>query len=236
VVPLWLVWLVAVALAGFNGFLAGRLAYGNSGTPRMLGYVVGTVIGPFLIALIARAILVVIRSRRQTGSRSILRSRWVPIGATILAGVSLATNIVSAAPLRPADPSSAMRISGPFTLREASPETARIADAGFKGDRTIRSYAVREVVGEDGSLSLLVVADGPITDRVGAIESVARGIESASGLTATIEPIRGRNVAIAVGETLSIGAWIEEPLGFFVYAVTPTRLHQIIEAILDAPR
>jgi hypothetical protein len=236
VVPLWLVWLVALALAGFNGFLAARLVYGNSDSGRAFGYVVGTVIGPFLIALIARTILIVIRSRRQTGSRSILRSRWVPIGATILAGVSLATNIVSAAPLRPADPSSAMRISGPFTLREASPETTRIAEAGFKGDRTIRSYAVREVVGEDGSLSLLVVADGPMNDRVGAIESVARGIESASGLTATIEPIRGRNVTIAVGETLSIGAWIEEPLGFFVYAVTPTRLHQIIEAVLDAPR
>ena len=236
VVPLWPAWLVALALAGFNGFLASRLAYGTSSSPRVLGSVVGTVVGPFLIALIARAILVLIRSRRPTGSRSVLRSRWVPIGATILAGVSLATNIVSAAQLRPADPSSAMRISGPFTLRAASPETARIAEAGFKGDRTIRSYEVREVVGEDGSLSLLVVADGPITDRVGAIESVARGIESASGLTATIEPIRGRNVAIAVGETLSIGAWIEEPLGFFVYAVTPTRLHQIIEAILDARR
>jgi hypothetical protein len=63
-----------------------------------------------------------------------------------------------------------------------------------------------------------------------------RHIPGFGGLTATIQPIRGRNVAIAVGETLSIGAWIEEPLGFFVYAVTPTRLHQIIEAILDAPR
>jgi hypothetical protein len=235
-VPPLLAWSVALLVAAFNAIVAGRSAYGSAASPRMLGYVIGTFLGPFLIALIGVATYVVLRSRTKSGSRSILRSPWLPLGATILAGVSLATNVVAVRPPGPTDPSAAMRISGPFSLREASPETNKIAEAGFKGDRTIRAYAVREVIGEDGSLSLLVAANGPINDGVGAIERVARGIESASGLTATIESIRGRKVAIAVGETLSIGAWIEEPLGIFVYAVTPTRLHQIVEAVMDAPR
>jgi hypothetical protein len=233
-VPLALAWGVALVIAGASALLAYRSGSGSEGY--RLGLAVGSFVGPFLLALVLRAVFAWVRPGAGSARRPTLRSAWIPIGATIIAGLALSGRIVSLAPAAPVDPASAMRISGPFSLQEASADTRQIAEAGLKGNRSIRAYEVREVVGDDGSLSLLVVVDGPLRDGVGSIEGVARGIESASGLTGTIESIRGTNVAVAVGETLSIGAWIEEPLGFYVYAVTPTRLHAIIEAILDAPK
>ena len=228
-----LVWALAAAIVLGNALLAGRALGGTPGTPRFIGLVIGALIAPVLIAAVLRLVVLIARDRRRPGSRAVLRSTWLPVATMLIAGLALVGNLAT---LRPIDPQSAIRIGGPFALRAASAETLRIAEAGFTGDRTIGAYEVREVVGEDGSLSLLVVAEGPLQDRVGAIEALGRGIESASGLTATYETIRDRRVAIAVGETLSIGAWIEEPLGLYVYAVTPSRLHQIIEAILDAPK
>ena len=227
-----LVWALAAAILVGNALLAGR-AGGAPGTPRFVGFVIGALIAPIAIAAALRLVLLVVRDRRRPTTRAIVRSTWLPVATILIAGLALAGNLAT---LRPIEAQSAIRIGGPFSLRPASAETLQIAEAGFKGDRTIGNYEVREVVGDDGSLSLLVVAEGPLQDRVGAIETVGRGIESASGLTATYETIRDRRVAIAVGETLSIGAWIEEPLGIYVYAVTPSRLHQIIEAILDAPK
>jgi hypothetical protein len=229
-----IIWIAALLLAGFYAVIVYRTSSGAEGF--RLGRAVGTSVGPFLFALIVRFVWVRIITRKRAGQRPILRSPSIPLGAVILIGLNLVTNASSLVASGPVGPTAAIRISGPYSLRPASADTAAIAEAGFKGNRTIRSYEVREVVGEDGSLSLLVVADGPMEDRTGAIESLARGMESASGLTATIEVIRDRRVAVAVGETLSIGAWIEEPFGIFVYAVTPTGLHQIIEAVLAAPR
>lgn len=230
-----LAWITAIALAVFNAALAGRRTTFAPGTPGWFGYVVGAFLLPFVVALVLRAAYVLI-ARRRGGSRSFLRSGALPLAVMVLAGAGIGGNIAALAPPRAVAPADAIRISGPFTLRAASADTQQIAAAGFKNDKTIRAYEVREVVGDDGSLSLLVVVDGSLREGVGAIEQVGRGIESASGLTATYETIRDRRVAIAVGDTLSIGAWIEEPLGVYVYAVTPTRLHQIIEGILDAPR
>ena len=228
-----LVWALAGAIVLGNAVLTSRAAGGTPGTPRFIGFVIGAIAAPILIAAVLRMILLVVRDRRRPAIPALLGSSWLPVATIVIAGAALIGNVTL---LRPVDPQSAIRIGEPFSLRPASAETLRIAEAGFKGDRTIRSYEVREVVGGDGSLSLLVVADGPLENRVGAIEAVGRGIESASGLTATFETIRDHRVAIAVGETLSIGAWIEEPLGIYVYAVTPSRLHQIIESILDTPR
>jgi hypothetical protein len=154
----------------------------------------------------------------------------------VLAGLGIGGNIVAAALPGAVTPTDAIRISGPFTLREASEDAKRIAAAGFKNDKTIHDFEVREIVGDDGSLSLLVVVDGSLSGATGEVEQLGRGIESSSGLTAAYETIRDRRVAVAVGDTLSVGAWVEDPLDLYVYAVTPTRLHQIIEAILDAPR
>jgi len=229
-------WAIAIVAAGLSALLASRRSGATSGSPEAAGYVIGALLAPFVVALIVRAAIVLIRRRRGAVGGSVVRSEWVPLGALILTGVALVGNIAALGPLRPVAPADAIRISGPFTLRAASADTQRIAEAGFKNDKTIRAYEVREVVGQDGSLSLLVVTDAGLRDQAGAIEQLGRGIESASGLTATYETIRDRRVAIAVGETLSIGSWIEEPLALSVYAVTPTRLHQIIEAILDAKR
>jgi hypothetical protein len=229
-----IVWIAALLLAGFYAVVVYRSSGGDAGF--RFGRAIGTMVGPFLFALIVRFVWVRIITRKRAGQRSILRSPSIPLGAVILIGLNLVTNASSLVASGPVGPTGAIRISGPFSLRPASADSGAIAEAGFKGNRTIRSYEVREVVGEDGSLSLLVVADGPMEDRTGAIESLARGIESASGLTATIEVIRDQRVAVAVGETLSIGGWIEEPFGIYVYAVSPTDLRQIIEAVLDAPR
>jgi hypothetical protein len=228
-----LVWALAAAIVLGYALLAARAGGGTPGTPRFIGFVIGALVAPVVIAAVLRFSLLVARDRRRPAVRAVLGSTWLPATAIVIAGLALVGNLGS---LRPIDPQSAIRIGGPFSLRPASAETLQIAEAGFKGDRTIGAYEVREVVGDDGSLSLMVVAEGPLQDRVGAIEAVGRGIESASGLTATYETIRDRQVAIVVGETLSIGAWIEQPLGIYVYAVTPSRLHQIIEAILDAPK
>jgi hypothetical protein len=228
-----LVWALAAAIVLGNALVAGRAGGETAGTPRFIGFVIGALVVPIVIAAVLCLLVLVVRDRRRPTVATVLRSSWLPVATIVIAGAALVGNLAT---LRPIDPQSAIRIGGPFSLRPASAETLQIAEAGFKGDRTIGSYEVREVVGDDGSLSLLVVANGPLQDRVGAIEAVGRGIESASGLTATFETIRDRQVAIAVGETLSIGAWIEEPLGIYVYAVTPSRLHQIIEAILDAPK
>jgi hypothetical protein len=156
------------------------------------------------------------------------------VASVCICAVALAVLTLGA--LRPAQPADAIRISGPFTLRAASAETRQIAEAGFKNDRTIKSYEVREVVGGDGSLSLLVVVDAGMREGAGQLEALGRGIESTSGLTAAYEDVRDRRIAIAVGETLSIAGWIEEPLGVYVYAVTPTRVRQIVDAVLAAPR
>jgi hypothetical protein len=227
-----IIWIAALLLAAFYAVLI----YGTSdgSDAYRFGRATGALVGPFLLALILRFVWVRLITRRRAGPRPILRSPWIPFGAVILVGLNLLANASTLVPRTPAQVVDAIRIDGPYSLRPASPETADIAAAGLKGNAGIRSYEVREVVGEDGSLSLLVVADGALSEHDGAIESLARGMESTSGLTATIEVIRERRVAIAVGETLSIGAWIDEPFGFFVYSVTPTNLHRIIEEILDA--
>lgn len=233
---LLVLWVGAVIGAAFVAVLASRRDDSTPGSPDWWAYVAGGFMGPFLVALLARAAYVLVSRGRGFRDRPLLRSQWIPLGALLLTGVNLVGNAGALAPPPAVAPADAIRISGPFTLRAASADTQQIAAAGFKNDKTIRAYEVREIVGDDGSLSLLVVVDGPLREGAGAIEQVGRGIESASGLTATYETIRDRRVAIAVGDTLSIGAWIEQPLGVYVYAVTPTRLHQIIEGILDAPR
>jgi hypothetical protein len=226
-----LAWLVALVVVGFNAFVASRTA-GSPGSPRMLGYMVGAILAPFVIALIFRAVFVLLR--RRTPSGAILRSPWLPLTATVLAGLSLAGNIASLAPPATIDPNTVMRISPPFALREASTETAGQAEAILKEDKSIRSYAIREVVGDDGSVSMLLVADGAL--RSGELDGVAKGIQDASGLVPTTQAIGGRDVVVAVGEQIAVGAWIEEPAFISVYAADEAILRAVVEAILRAPR
>jgi hypothetical protein len=230
-VPGWLAWLVAPVVVGFNAFMASRTA-GDPGTPRMLGYMVGAFLAPFVIALIARAVFVVLRRRTPRGA--ILRSPWLPLTATVLAGLSLAGNIASLAPPTAIDPNTVVRISPPFTLREASSETAGLAEEALKADKSVRSYAFREVVGEDGSVSMLLVADGAL--RSGELDGVAKGIQDAAGIVPTTQSIGGRDVVVAVGDQLAVGAWIEEPAFISVYAADEATLRAVVEAVLRAPK
>jgi hypothetical protein len=237
--PLVLVsaWLTAAALAATNAYvLAERRSGFEPGSAAWIGYIVAIFLLPFIVAISSRAIVVWVGRRRGDLGRSIARSGWIPLVAIILICGSMSANVLASGRQGSVHPIDAIRISGPFTLRPASADSVQIAAAGFKNDKTIHDFEVREIVGDDGSLSLLVVVDGSLRGATSEVEQLGRGIESSSGLTTAYETIRDRRVAVAVGDTLSVGAWVEDPLDLYVYAVTPTRLHQIIEAILDAPR
>ena len=226
-------WVLALALAAFLALLEYRTSSGGEGY--RAGRAVGTFLGPFLLALVLRFIWTRFFMRSSTGPKPVLRSRWIPLGALILMAVNFAGDVGSLVPPAPVDANSAVRISAPFTLREAPPEMTDIAEASFKSLKSIRSYALREVVSEDGSISLLLVADGALRDREGAIEESARGVEEASGLKTTIESINGRKVAIAAGDTLAIASWIEEPLLFSIYAADRPTLDAVLQAVMTAP-
>src|SRR5688572_16213532 len=78
-------WIVAIAFAGFRAVTAYDDAAGTDSF--RAGVATGTFVGPFLISAILRVVVMSIRSRRlDTGS---LRSHWVPLGAIVIAVLSM---------------------------------------------------------------------------------------------------------------------------------------------------
>jgi hypothetical protein len=225
-------WIVAVLFAWFYAVLKSRTSSGGDAFRE--GWLVGTFLAPFLFALILRVIWTRVVRRSDPGPRPVLGSGWVPLGAVILIGLNFISTAGTLVPPAAIDPNSVVRISPPFTLREASSETAGLAEEALKADKSVRSYAIREVVGEDGSVSMLLVADGAL--RSGELDGVAKGIQDASGLVPTTQSIGGRDVVVAVSEQIAVGAWIEEPAFISVYAADEATLRAIVEAILRAPR
>jgi hypothetical protein len=229
------IWALVILIAAGGALLAYR--WGDGSEAYRQGRAVGTLVAPFLFAGLLRWLYVWLLARRSGSDRkAVIRSYWVPLGALILIGLSFMGNASTLVPPAPVDATTALRISAPFTLREASPEATKLAESGFEAIESIRSYAIREVVGEDGSVGLLLVADGALQGREGAIEEAARGMEDASGLTATIEPVQDRRIAFATGNGLVIGSWIEAPLLFSVYATDRPTLDAMIEAVMNAPK
>lgn len=225
---LLLSWVTAVIIAGFGGWIAMRAAEGS--TPYRWGVAVGTVVTPFLISAGVR--LVYVRLRGGRGGKAALRSPWVPLAGALLVGLAAAGDIASMAPPPPVEAETAMHVRTPFTLREADAATAQEIEQGMRDDPSVRSVAVREVVGGDGSVSVFMAADARL--REDGISEVAKGMQDSSGLVPTIETIGRQEVAIVTGPDGAIGTWIEEPLLLSVFAPDLATLHAVIEAVIGS--
>jgi len=221
-------WLAALLFAGFAAWLNVRAAEGSDGY--RAGVAVGAFLAPFLFSAILR--LVVTRIRWRRFDRAALRSHWVPLGAMVLVVLSTLGNLDKLALPAPVEASTAMHVSAPFTLREADAATVAEVEGLLTQDVSIRSVAVRHVVGDDGSVSLLVAADGRLRD--GGISEVARGMATESGLVPTIESIAGEDVAVATGPNGVIASWIDSPLLLSVYAVDLTTLRAVVESVIES--
>src|SRR5215207_4516888 len=203
-----LMWLAALLFAGFAAWLNVRAAEGSDGY--RAGVAVGAFLAPFLFSAILR--LVVTRIRWGRFDRAALRSHWVPLGAMVLVVLSTLGNLDKLALPAPVEASTAMHVSAPFTLREADAATVAEVEGLLTQDVSIRSVAVRHVVGDDGSVSLLVAADGRLRD--GGISEVARGM--------------------ATGPNGVIASWIDSPLLLSVYAVDLTTLRAVVESVIES--
>lgn len=218
-------WATALVLAAFGGWIAMRAADGS--TPYRFGVAMGTVVAPFLIAAVLR--LAYFRLRRGRFARVALRSPWVPLGAALIIALSAAGDIASLAPPPAVEAETAMHVRSPFTLRETDAATLQQIEQGLREDQSVRSIAVREVIGDDGSVSLLLAADARL--RPGDIDEAVEGLQGAAGAAATIERIGGQDVAIVTGPDGWIGSWIESPLMVQVYSPDRATLQAVIEAV-----
>jgi hypothetical protein len=218
-------WVTALILAAFGAWIAMRATPGDSAY--RWGYAFGAAVGPFLLAAILRLIFVRVRDGK-TGA-PVLRSPWVPLGAALLIALNGAGSIASLAPPRPVEAATAMHVRTPFTIRETDAAVVQQIEAGLREDPSVRSVAVREVVGGDGSISILLAADGRLRD--GDLGAIVKSVGDLVGVAPTIETIGGESVVIAKGPEGFIGSWIDAPLMVQVYAVDRATLDAVIEAV-----
>lgn len=218
-------WVTALILAVFGAWIAMRATQGDAAY--RWGYAFGAAVGPFLLAAIVRLIFVRVRDGK-TGA-PVLRSPWVPLGAALLIALNGAGSIASLAPPRPVEAATAMHVRTPFTIREADAATVQQIEAGLRDDPSVRSVAVREVVGGDGSISILLAADGRL--REGDLDAIVESVGDSTGVAPTIETIGGEEVVIVKGPDGLIGSWIDAPLMVQVYAVDRATLLAVIEAV-----
>jgi hypothetical protein len=224
----------AVALL-FVGLFAGVRASAAEGTTAFrAGGVVGAFVAPFLLAFALRWIVVRLRHGRPDAPVGVVRSPWVPLGAIVIAFVVGAGTLASAAPPVRVDPATAVRIGHGFSLRDADPAVAEQVAHAFAEEDSSGAHLVREVVGDDGSVSVLLIADLGLRD--GDMEDAARGIADGSGLEARVDTIAGERVALATSGDVAVGAWIEAPLMLAIYAPDEATLRAVITSILATPR
>ena len=226
-VTLALSWVTALIIAAFAGWIGMRAAEG--GTAYRLGVAFGTALFPFLIAAVVRIGFYRLRYGGG-GIRTSLRSPWFPLTAALLAALTAAGDIAALAPPAPVDAATAMHVSAPFTLRETDPATVQQIEQGLREDPATRSVAVREVVGADGSVSVLMAADASL--RKDDITEVAKGMQESSGVVPTIETIGGHEVAIITGPEGVLATWTDAPVLFSVFAPDLPTLRAVIEAVI----
>lgn len=227
-VTLVLSWVAALIIAGFGAWLVLRGADGSSAF--RAGRAVGALAGPFIFAAIVR--LGWVRLRNGRFSRASLRSPWVPLGAMLLLGLSTYGNIVALVPPPPVDAATAMHVSAPFTLRAADPAIADEIERLLRRDETIGSVAMRDVVGGDGSVSLLIAADARLAED--DLAEVAAGMQDSAGVAPTMETLGGREVAIITTANGLSGTWIDAPLLMTVYAADLPTLRAVVEAVVGS--
>ena len=220
-------WVTALIIAGFAGWIRMRSAEG--GTAYRLGVAFGTALFPFLIAAVVRIGFYRLRYGGG-GIRTSLRSPWFPLTAALLAALTAAGDIAALAPPPPVDAATAMHVSAPFTLQETDPATVQQIEQGLREDPATRSVAVREVVGADGSVSVLMAADASL--RKNDIAEIAKGMQESSGVVPTIETIAGHEVAIITGPEGVLATWTDPPLLYSVFAPDLPTLRAVIEAVI----
>ena len=222
-----LAWATALIIAVFAGSIAMRAAEGT--TAYRWGVAFGAAAAPFLLAALLRVIFYRLRYGAG-GIATSLRSPWFPLTAALLLVLSAAGSITDLVPPRPVDAVTAMHVDAPFTLRETDPATVQQIEQGLREDPGTRSVAVREVVGDDGSVSVLFAADASL--RSDDIAEVAKGMQESSGVVPIIETIAGRQVAIVTSPEGSLGTWTESPLLFSVFSPDLATLRAVIEAVI----
>lgn len=225
-------WIAAVLIVGFLALMVSAAA--GISTPRGVGRMIGAFIGPFLVAAIARFVVVLLGRGKPGAPVGVIRSHWVPLGAIALATLGGISSLSSVAAPTPVDPATALRVAPPFTITDTDAATIQEMQALYGEDPTVGEIVVREIVGEDGSVSIIVVVDGQF--REDDPRELARGMEEGSDLTATVETIGGREIAVAHAPTASVGSWIEKPLLLAVYAPDELTLREVVAAVVTAPR
>jgi hypothetical protein len=226
------VWVAALL---FVGLLAGVRASAAEGTTAFrAGVVVGAFAAPFLLALALRWLVVRLRRGQRGAPVGVVRSPWVPLGAIVVAFVGGLSTLATAAPTAPVDLATAARIGSGFTLRDADPTVAEGVAQALAEERGSAAHLVRTVIGDDGSVSVLLIADLGL--REGDIEDAARDIAGASGQPPHVDTIAGQRVATATSEGIAVGAWVEAPLMLAVYAPDEATLRAVITSIIATPR
>jgi hypothetical protein len=226
-------WLLAIVVVAFGALISIGTATGSDA--RRFGYAIGAFAAPFLFALILRAGLVRVMRGRPDAPVGIIRSPWVPLGALLLAGLNLIGNVATFAPPAPVDPATALRVGSGYTLRETDPATQQQLAAEYGASDAFRSpFVIREVVGDDGSISFLFAVDGAIRDA--DMTEAARGLGEGTGVPARVDTIGGEPVALAIGTEFAMASWIEEPLMVSVLASDEPTLRAVVGSVLATPR
>ena len=156
-------WVAAVIIVGFLALVRAAAEDGSVGY--RAGYVIGGLITPFVVSAVARWVVVRLRRGQPGAPVGVLRSQWVPLGAIALAVLSGVSSLSALAPPAPVDPTSALRVGSGYTLRETDPKTAQQVAEAFGGQEVLRDYLIREVAGDDGSISFIFIADGRLGER-----------------------------------------------------------------------
>ena len=194
-----------------------------------LGYRAGVVLMGVLIGLGARWLYL----RRRDVARPVTRmfSPWLAVGA-------LAVTFTSASgytPRPPADPTSALRVGSGYVLTEADPELAKQVKTQFaaRADFPSGGIEIRQVEGADGSISLLMVADGALAPDTDPAE-VARGMADAGGTNPRVDSIGGQPVAIISTSEQTVVSWVESPFLMMTISADEPTARAVAAAVLAA--
>ncbi len=198
--------------------------------PERLGYQAAIVIAGVAIGLGARWLYR--RNRDAGGPLTRLFSPWLLLGAFVM----LLPTLGEIASRTPADPTTALRISASYSLTEVEPEILSQIQAEYTEGvrRGLGPMTIRQVDGEDGSRSYLMVFDGAFPPDADLSE-IASGIGDAAGGEPILGSINGRPVAFVTTPAQSLVSWVESPFEIMVLGADEATARDVAAAVLAAP-
>jgi hypothetical protein len=198
---------------------------------------IGVVVGVVVLAGVLGAIWWWVRGRRAFPMTGAARSAAIPMAVIAVFGTygSLKTAAIGSPVPRttsaPVDPSTALRISGPFQLGplDASIESSMRSAVG---QIRPRSMALRAVLLHGDVVAVFVVADMGITGIDGA-NMLTSLVSDAAGadVPGHLEIVGDRVVARARSQGLDLAMWAEPPLLLLMYAPDAGQVVPLIEAV-----